>query len=198
LARGGDLFRALNRPLIPPPALLAQVEKSLSTASAAQLHALCMGGLWIGKPALTYAASGYGLAQDGSLLHRFLLARGRALQAATGLEAQERAQQCLRAARELAGRARDMEAVRESSAALHTLPVGIGLPPWMWDSSAASESSVTQEEIQRIIAAERRRRATPRFTHNREPSRRRPVKPSRRQPLRGLFEDLFTWLEGTR
>jgi hypothetical protein len=198
LARGGDLFRALNRPLSVPPALLAQVEKGLSTASAAQLHALCMGGLWIDKPALTYAASGYGLAQNDGLMHRFLLARGRALQAATGLEAQERAQQCLRVARELAGRARDMEAVREASTALQTLPTGIRLPPWLWDSPTPSESPVTQEEIQHIIAAERRRRATPRFSHGREPSRRRQVKASRRQPLRGLFEDLFTWLEGTR
>jgi hypothetical protein len=198
LARSCDLFRALNRPLSPPPALLAQVAKGLNSASVTQLHALCMGGLWMGKPALAYAASGYGLAQDGPLLHRFLLARGRALQAATGLEAQERAQQCLRAARELAGRARDMEAVREASAALHTLPLGLELPPWMWDIPAASESPVTQEEIQHIIAAERRRRATPRFSHGREPGRRRQVKASRRQPLQGLFEDLLTWLEGTR
>ena len=94
-----------------------------------------MGGLWIGNPALTYAASSYGLAQDGSLLHRFLLVRGQALKAATGFEAQERAQQCLRAARELAGRARDMDAVREASAALQTLscrelvqPVDVGQP----------------------------------------------------------------------
>jgi hypothetical protein len=39
-------------------------------------------------------------------------------------EAQERAQQCLHAARELAGRARDMEAVRQASAALHSTRQG--------------------------------------------------------------------------
>jgi tetratricopeptide (TPR) repeat protein len=196
LTRGCDLFRALNRPLIVPPALLAQVEKGLNTASVAQLHALCMGGLWIAKPALTYAASSYGLAQDGSLMHRFLLVRGQALKATTSFEEQERARQCLRAARELAGRARDMDAVREASAALQTLPTGLGLDPWMWDSPTLSESPATQEEIQRTIDAERRRRATPRFTHAREPRRRRKVKSSRRQPMRALFEDLFTWLEG--
>ena len=135
LTRGCDLFRALNRPLIVPPALLAQVEKGLNTASVAQLHALCMGGLWIANPALTYAASSYGLAQDGSLMHRFLLVRGQALKATPSFEEQARARQCLRAARELAGRARDMDAVREASAALQTLsyrelaqPVDVGQP----------------------------------------------------------------------
>jgi hypothetical protein len=198
LARGCDLFRALNRPLSVPPALLTQVEKSLNTATLAQLHALCMGGLWIGKPALTYAASSYGLAQNEALMHRFLLARGQALQAATGFEARERARQCLRAARELAARARDMDAVREASAALQALSVGSWLNPWMWDSPALSEAPATQEEIQRTINAERRRRATPRFTRAREPRRKRQRMPSRRQSMRGLFQDLYTWMEGER
>jgi hypothetical protein len=192
LARGCDLFRALSRPLSVPQTLVAQAEKGLKTASVSQLHALCMGGLWIGNPALTYAASSHGLTQDGSLLHRFLLARGQALKAATGIEAQERAQQCLRAARELAGRARDMEAVREASAALQTLAAGSWFLPWMWDGPAVSESPATPEEIQRTIHSERRRRATPRFTHSREPRRRRQRKSPRRPSLRGLFEGLFT------
>ncbi|MBI3326337.1 MAG: hypothetical protein HYZ81_06500 [Nitrospinae bacterium] len=195
LARGCDLFQGLNRPLSVPPPLLAQVEKGLQTASLTQLHALCTGGLWIGTPALTYAASGYGLAQDGPLMHRFLLARGQALKAATDLEAQERAQQCFRAARELAGRARDMDTVREASAALHTLPARTWLDPWMWDRPP-SESPATQEEIQHTIQAERRQRATPRFTHGRAPRRRRQVKPLRRHPMRDVFEEMFTWLEG--
>jgi hypothetical protein len=198
LARGCDLFRALNRRLSVPPALLAQAEKGLKTASVAQLHALCMGGLWIGNPALTYAASSQGLARDGSLMHRFLLARGQALKAATGIEAQERAQQCLRAARELAGRSRDMETVREASAALQALSAEGWFNPWMWDSPALSESPATQEEVQRTINAERRRRATPRFVRGIEPRRRRQVKPARRRSIRGMFEDLFTWMEGTR
>jgi hypothetical protein len=188
------LFRALNRPLSIPPALLAQVEKHLNTASAAQLHALCMGGLWTGQPALTYAASGYGLAQDGALLHRFLLARGQALQAAVGFDAQERAQQCLRAARELAARARDMDTVREASTALQALPMGSWFSPWLLGSPGPSESSATQEEIQRTLNAERRHRAKPRFTRAREPRRRRQRLPIRRQSLRGvfgLFEDLY-------
>jgi hypothetical protein len=192
LARGCDLFRALNRPLSVPQTLVGQAEKGLKTASVSQLYALCTGGLWIGNPALTYAASNYGLTQDGSLLHRFLLARGQALKAATGIEAQERAHQCLRAARELAGRARDLDAVREASAALQTLAAGGWFFPWMWDGPAVSESPATQEEIQRTIHSERRRRATPRFTHTREPRRRRQRKPSRRLSLRGIFEGLFT------
>jgi hypothetical protein len=198
LARGFDLFRALNRRLSVPPALLAQAERSLKTASVAQLYALCTGGLWVGHPALTYAASSQGLARDGSLMPRFLLARGQALKAATGIEARERAQQCLRAARELAGRARDMETVREAAAALQALSAEGWFNPWMWDSPAPSDSPATQEEIQRTINAERRRRATPRFVRGIEPRRRRQVKPARRQSMRGMFEDLFTLMEGTR
>jgi hypothetical protein len=192
LARGCDLFRALNRPLSVSPALVAQAEKGLKSVSVTQLHALCMGGLWIGYPALTYAASSHGLTHDGLLLHRFLLARGQALKAATGIEAQERAQRCLRAARELAGRARDLDAVHEAAAALQSLSAGGWFSPWMWDSPFLSESPVTQEEIQRTISAERRRRATPRFTRTSEPRRRRQAKPSRRRSMRGMFEDLFT------
>jgi hypothetical protein len=198
LARGCDLFRALNRRLSVPQVLLAEAEKGLKAASEAQLHALCTGGLWIGQPALTYAASGQGLARDGPLLHRFLLARGQALKAAIGVGAQERAQPCLRAARELAGRARDMEAVREAAAALQALSASSWFSPWMWDSPSLSESPATPEEIQRTIRAERRRRATPRFIRTPEPRRRRQRRPSRRPTLRGMFEDLFTWMEGTR
>jgi hypothetical protein len=192
LARGGDLFRALNRPLSVAPVLVAQAEKGLKTASVTQLHALCMAGLWIGNPALTYAASSHGLTQDGMLLHRFLLARGQALKAATGIEAQERAHQCLRVARELAGRSRDQDAVREAAAALQTLSAGNWFSPLMWDSPALSESPATQEDIQRTINSERRRRATPRFIQTREPRRRRQRRPSRRLSLRGMFADLFT------
>jgi hypothetical protein len=196
LVRGVDLFRALNRPLAVPPTLLTQAEKSLQTASMTQLHSLCLAGLWIGRPALTYAASGLGFRQDGALLHRFLLARGQALKAATGIEAQERAWQCLRAARELAGRARDQDAVREAAAALQTLPVGNWFNPLVWDSPALSESPATQEEIQRTIRSERQRRTTPRFIDTRAPQRRRRRRSARRPTLRGMFRDLFTWTEG--
>ena len=122
LARACDLFRALDRPLTIPAALLAQVEKELGNTSVAQLHSLCAGGLRMGRPALTYAASGQGLAHDGPLVSRFLLARGQALQVATTERERNRARQCLRAARELAGRSRDLEVMREASAALDTLP----------------------------------------------------------------------------
>jgi hypothetical protein len=192
LARGCDLFRALNRPLKPPRTLVAQAEKGLKTASVSQLHALCLGGLWIGEPAFTYAASSHGLGQDDMLLYRFLLARGQALKSAVGLDAQERARQCLRAARELAARARDMEAVREASAAMQTLAVGGWFPPWMWDGPTASEPPATQEEIQRTLRSERRRRAAPRFVQLREPRRRSQRRPARWPALRGILEGLFT------
>jgi hypothetical protein len=95
-------------------------------------------------------------------------------------------------ARELAGRSRDQEAVREAAAALQTLSAGNWFSPLMWDSPALSESPATQEDIQRTINSERRRRATPRFIQTREPRRRRQRRPSRRLSLRGMFADLFT------
>lgn len=192
LARACDLFRALDRPLTVPAALLAQVEKDLTSATAVQLHSLCIGGLWLGRPALTYAASGRGLTQDGPLVHRFLLARGQALRTAMTQREQERARQCLRAARELAGRARDMEAVREASAALDTasdwgafdaLLQGILTPP--------TEAPPTQQEITRTITAERRSQNVPRFLVQKAP---RKVTPPRQRLPRGLLDEMFSFL----
>ena len=86
LARACDLFRALDRPLTVPAAVLKRAEQHLEHASAAQLHALCAGGLWMGRPALTYHAAGRGLALSDPLAYRFLLARGQALCASRALD----------------------------------------------------------------------------------------------------------------
>jgi len=70
--------------------VLKRAEQALTNASAAQLHALCAGGLWMGRPALTYTL----LARPGdvrSLAYRFLLARGQALCAGSGFRVEERA-----------------------------------------------------------------------------------------------------------
>src|SRR5215471_8226188 len=67
LARACDLFRALDRPLTVSAAVLKRAEQHLEHASAAQLHALCAGGLWLGRPALTYHAAGRGLALSDPL-----------------------------------------------------------------------------------------------------------------------------------
>ena len=75
---------------------------------------------WAVRP--SYHAAGRGLALSDPLAYRFLLARGQALCASRALDGEERARACLRAARELASRARDMDAVREASAALDNLP----------------------------------------------------------------------------
>jgi hypothetical protein len=159
LARACDLFCALDRPLTVAAAVLKRAEQALANASAAQLYALCAGGLWMGRPALTYHAAGCGLALSDPLAYRFLLARGQALCASPAVDVQERARTCLRAARELAGRARDMEAVREASTALDSLP------EWgMFDAiltgmlSPPTETALTQEEIAHIIERERSRR----------------------------------------
>ena len=194
LARACDLFRALDRPLTVPAAVLKRAEQHLEHASAAQLHALCAGGLWMGRPALTYHAAGRGLALSDPLAYRFLLARGQALCACPAFDVQERARMCLRAARELASRARDMEAVREASAALDSLP------DWgMFDAvltgmlSSPTETTLPQEEIAHIIERERRSRTTPRFPATPTSRKRRRSKPPRRRLPRGLLEDIFSF-----
>ena len=194
LARACDLFRALDRPLTVPAAVLKRAEQHLEHASAAQLHALCAGGLWMGRPALTYHAAGRGLALSDPLVYRFLLARGQALCASRALDGEDRARACLRAARELASRARDMDAVREASATLDNLPewamfnamlTGMLSPP--------TEMALTQEEIARIIERERRSRTTPQFPATPTSRKRRRSKPPRRRLPRGLLEEIFSF-----
>ena len=192
LARSCDLFRALDRPLVAPPDLLARVERDLDGAAAADLHSLCVGGLTMGRPALTYAASGQGLAADGPLLHRFLLARGRALVAAASRRDRDRAWPCLSAARELAGRARDMDAVREASSALDALAPSAELPPWVPRAPVAAAEPPTPEEIARCVRTERARRQVPAFSAD-KPARKRRRAPKQKQ--RDLFDDLFAFLE---
>jgi hypothetical protein len=194
LARACDLFRALDRPLTVPAAVLKRVEQHLENASAAQLHALCAGGLWMGRPALTYYAAGRGLALPDPLAYRFLLARGQALSTSRAVDGEERARACLRAARELASRARDMDAVREASAALDSLP------DWgMFDAmltgmlSPPTETALTQEEIAHIIERECQSRTTPQFTVTSTPRKRRRSKPRRHRLPRGLLEDIFSF-----
>jgi hypothetical protein len=191
VARGLDLFRGLERPLAVRPYRFTHVEGSVSRASAAQLHSLCLGGLWLPRPSLTYVASGQGLAVGGPLLHRFLLARGRVLGTAIGWEERERARQCLRAARALAGRARDQETVREASATLETLVSAHTFNPF--GPADDERGELTPEAISSIIAAERGHRHLPHFeapTASRKRRRRR-----RRQG--DLLDDLLALIGGT-
>jgi hypothetical protein len=174
--------------------VLKRAEQHLENASTAQLHALCAGGLWMGCPALTYHAAGRGLALSDPLAYRFLLARGQALCACPAFEVEERARTCLRAARELAVRARDLEAVREASTALDSLP------EWgMFDAmltgmlSPPTETALTQEEIAHIIERERQNRRTPQFPATPTPRKRRRSKPRRHRLPRGLLEDIFSF-----
>ena len=194
LARACDLFRALDRPLTVPAAVLKRAEQSLVSASATQLHALCAGGLWMGRPALTYHAAGRGLALSDPLAYRFLLARGQALSVSRAADGEDRARACLRAARELASRARDMEAVREASTTLDNLP------EWgMFDAmltgmlSPPTETALTQEEITRIIERERQSRRTPQFPVTPTSRKRRRSKPRRHRLPRGVLEDIFSF-----
>ncbi len=192
LARSGELFRALDRPLALPSELLARVEGDLSGASPADLHSLCVGGLYMGRPSLTYAASGEGLASQGPLLHRFLLARGRALSAASSRRDRDRAVPCLRAARELAGRARDMDAVREASSAIDALVHPPEMAPWAPRVPSADAEPLATEEIARLITAERAHRQVPSFTGEKARRKRRRRAPRRPQP--DLFDDFLAFL----
>jgi hypothetical protein len=194
LARACDLFRALDRPLTVPAAVLKRAEQHLEHASAAQLHALCAGGLWMGRPALAYHAAGRGLALSDPLAYRFLLARGQALSTSRTVDGEDRARACLRAARELASRARDMDAVREASAALDNLPEWAMLNAMFTGMlSPPTETALTQEEIAHIIERERQNRRTPQFTSTPTPRKRRRSKPPRLRLPRGLFEDIFSF-----
>jgi hypothetical protein len=195
LVRACDLCRMLDRPPLVPAILLTQVEKDLASATNTQLHSLCVSGLWLGRLTLTYAASGQGLTEDGPLVHRFLLARGQALCTATTQREQDRARQCLRAARELAGRARDMETVREASAALDALPDWGGFEAFLQSAFAPpTEAPPTQAEIARTITAERRSRNLPRFMGQKAPRRPGRALASRQRLPRGVFNEMLSFL----
>jgi hypothetical protein len=194
LARACDLFRALDRPLTVSAAVLKRAEQSLAHASAAQLHALCAGGLWMNRPSLAYHAAGRGLALSDPLAYRFLLARGQALCVSRAADGEDRARACLRAGRELASRARDMDTVREASAALDNLPewpllnamfTGMFSPP--------TETALTQEEIAHIIEHECQSRRAPQFTATPTSRKRRRSKSPRRRLPRGLLEEIFSF-----
>ena len=191
LVRACELFRMLERPFTAPPALFTQVEQALASASTTQLYALCRGGMASGRPTLTYLAAGQGLQQDGPLLHRFLLARGQALQSA--MWEQDRAQNCLRAARELATRARDMDAVREASTAIDSSFGWGGLPPMLRGLVFGPEDAPSPEYATKILTGERQHRAVPRFPREKAPRKKATRRP--RQP-RGLFGGLLKFLEG--
>jgi hypothetical protein len=161
------------------------------------LHALCQSGLLIGRPTLTYVAAGQGLTQEGPLQHRFLLARGQTLLGSQGLQAHTRARQCLRAARELASRARDLDAVREASQGLE------GLPQWDLLGSLltgapnplSAEAAPTSEEIAVTIDAERRSPRAPRFSTMKPPRPSRPKKPRRHRAAYGMIEEMISFLD---
>jgi hypothetical protein len=197
LARACTLFQSLDRSLpTPVPAVLSQIEKNIAQATPEQLHALCRGGSMIGRPSLTYAAAGQGLRHDGPLQYRFLLARGQTLSQSRGPVEQSRARQCLRAARELASRARDMEAVREASQALETVP--------HWDPflnvllgglDLAPEEAPTAADIAKVIAIEGRNVKIPRFPAAKSPRPVRTKKPKRPRLPGGMLDDLFSFLD---
>ncbi len=196
LARACTLFQSLDRTLpTPVPGLLSQIEKNIAQATPEQLHALCRGGSMMGRPALTYTAAGQGLIHQGPLQYRFLLARGQILSQSRGPVEQSRARQCLRAARELASRVRDMEAVREASQALEALPPWDFLDSLMSGSVPAPEEAPTATEISQVIASEAQNRKIPRFPAAKSPRPVRTKKPKRPRLPGGILDDLFSFLD---
>ena len=164
LARACALFGALDRRVAVPDSFVSQVEKNLDDASVAQLHALCQGGLALGRPALTYIAAGHGLRHPEPHLHRFLLARGRSLGGSLTRTHQTRARNCLRAARELANRARDREAVDQASAALDTLPAWGEVEALLLGAPHHTHRPPSQAQIDLTLEVERRHTTPPRLS----------------------------------
>lgn len=192
LARACELFRTVGRPLSVPDSFLKQIEKNLDSASVTQLHALCQGGLALGRPSLTYIASGHGLAHQAPHLHRFLLARGLCL--SLNQHEYTRARQCLRAARELANRARDMEAVSQASAALDSLPAWGEFGSLLFGAPRPAEAPPSHVEINQTIALERRRKTPPRVS--KQALGRKSCRTAFRPRLpRHLFNDMLSFLE---
>jgi hypothetical protein len=199
LVRAYELFQGVDRPL-PKPAtgVLTQIEKNLSHASVAQLHALCQSGLLMGRPTLTYLAAGHGLTQEGPLQHRFLLARGQTLMTGQGVQLHTRARRCLRAARELASRARDLDAVREASRALENLPQWNLLDSLLTGAPGLSpeEPAPTPEDIAVTIDVERHSQRAPRFSTTKPSRSARPQKPKRnRAPPFNMLEEMLSFLD---
>lgn len=197
LVRASALFQGIDRPLPKPVAgILTQIEKNVSHASLPQLHVLCQSGLLMGHPTLTYLAAGQGLTQEGPLQHRFLLARGKTLLECHGPQEQTRARQCLRSARELASRARDLDAVREASQGLKSAP------PWDMFGSFLSgsppdmspETAPTPEEITMTLDVERRSAHVPRFFTTKTRGAARPKKPKRKRSPFGMIEEMLSSL----
>ncbi|MSQ47508.1 MAG: hypothetical protein EXR78_03825 [Deltaproteobacteria bacterium] len=197
LVRAYTLFQGVDRPLPKPETkVLTQIEKNLSRASLSQLHALCQSGLLMGRPTLTYLAAGHGLTQEGPLQHRFLLARGQTLLSSHGFQQQTRARRCLQAARELASRARDLDAVREASQALERLPredlfgsmLGLPLGP------PSEEAAPTPEDIAVTLNVERGSPHAPRFFTTKSARSSRAKKPKRNRGGLEMLEDLLSFL----
>jgi hypothetical protein len=174
VARGADLMRGLERPLGVPEDLLARIELNARGAPAGHLHSICTLALRLNRASLAYAASGAGLELDSALVHRFLLARGRALVAAVPLGCEfERARRCLRAARTLANRVRDTEAAREATVALRACTAPFD------DDGERRDRDRSAGDVRRVIEHERSRAGMPRF--DAAPRPRRPRR-SRRRP----------------
>lgn len=191
LARAADLLFGLARPLGVPPELIARIELNPRGAPPGHLHSLCTLGFRLNRPSLAYAASGAGLELDSALAHRFLLARGQALAAAPLAREHARARQCLRAARTLAARVRDTEALREASAALRALPLPISTR-----DEAPDDDDLTGKEIRRVIENERGRTTMPGFET--APPRRRRRQSGRRSLPPLAMQELLDFLEKSR
>jgi hypothetical protein len=109
---------------------------------------------------------------------------------------QDRARECLRAARELANRARDMDAVREAAMALDELPNLSLLGALLTGKgSPFGETAMTQEDINNVIRHERGIHKVPQFPLTKGSRKPRKSKPPRRRLPRGLLDDMLSLLD---
>ena len=121
LARAQRLLPRLSRPLTVADDIVQAAGKHLPRATSDELLTVCAGPAANAWPQLAYAATTLGLAPDGPLIARFLVARARALTTRGDVDAVVRTVQLLRAAQALAGATHDSEALRDVSVAVKLL-----------------------------------------------------------------------------
>ena len=92
----------------------------------------------------------------------------------------------------MAGRARDMDAVREASSVIDALGRSPESAPWAPPAPVADLEPLTTDEIARLISAERAHRQAPTFGGEKAPRKRRRQP---RRPQRDLFDDFLAFLE---
>lgn len=193
LVRAQRLLPRLSRRLRVADDIVTAAGKHLSQATAEELLTVSAGPAADAWPQLAYAATTLGLALDGPLLARFLVARARALTTRGDVDAVVRTVQLLRAAQALAGTTHDSEALRDVSVTVKLArrkPMARialdGLGHWGEDlpnGKAIQEILATERLLPGIYDSPPRPAKTTGRKPGRPPARKRPKGPWSNLPL---------------